>query len=252
MKSTLPSAAVLLLGALALTACQSDSTGAAPAPSSPSASTSSSTSSVSPSASASVSQSAPAATSASATTAPATGAGTTKAATKPAPAKDPGAASDPDGYAFRHPCSIGQLSVQVTRRAGAPTQRVIAVRNTGALSCGLSYYPLVVLDSAKAQDGTAAVHPMVPDGLGGPPAYPVYAGHTAYAVVDLDPSGATTGTAAGVDEMDVLPDAGHMPAAQTLNFPLGKGTSVLKPKLGLYRDTVADAVASMRTANMLP
>ncbi|MFC5767686.1 DUF4232 domain-containing protein [Actinacidiphila bryophytorum] len=250
MKSTLPSAAVLLVGALALTACQSDSTGAASAPSSPSASTSAVAPSVSPSKSGS--QSAPAATSASATTPPATGAGTTKAAPKPAPAKDPGAASDPDGYAFRHPCGIGQLSVQVTRRAGAPTQRVIAVRNTGPLSCGLSYYPLVVLDSAKAQDGTAAVHPLVPDGLGGPPAYPVYAGHTAYAVVDLDPSGATTGTATGVDEMDVLPDAGHMPAAQTLDFPLGKGTSVLKPKLGLYRDTVADAVASMRTADMLP
>lgn len=241
MKSTLPSAAVLLLGALALTACQSDSTGAAAAPSAPSASGSSA------SPSASVPQSAAPTTSASATAPPATGATTTKAAPKPAKG-----ASDPDGYAFRHPCSIGQLSVQVTRRAGAPTQRVIAVRNTGAQSCGLSYYPLVGLVSATAQDGTAAVRPLVPGGLGGPPAYPVYAGHTAYAVVDLDPSGATTGTAAGVDEMDVLPDAEHMPAAQTLNFPLGKGTSVLKPKLGLYRDTVADAVASMRTADTRP
>jgi hypothetical protein len=190
-------------------------------------------------------------------TAPSTTPSTTRAAPtqQPDPASSGGArtgAAEPDEYAFTHPCSIGHLSVQVTRRAGAPTQRVIAVRNTGAHVCGLTYYPLVTLDSSKAQDGTAAVTPLVPGGLGGPPAYPVRPGRTAYAEVDLDPSGATTGTAAGVDELNVLPDGDHMPAAQTLNFPLAKGTSVLKPKLGLYRDTVSDAAASMKTADMQP
>ncbi len=150
-----------------------------------------------------------------------------------------------DGYAYKHPCAAGQLSVGVTTPADASGRRVIAVRNNGANACGLSYYPQVHLDGS----GGRTVKPLIPGGLGGAPAYPVYAGRTAYAVIDLDPSGATSGTVTGIDELNVLADGDHMPDADTRNFPLGSGALVLKPKLGLYRSTVADAVASMKTAD---
>ncbi|MCT9010145.1 DUF4232 domain-containing protein [Streptomyces rhizosphaerihabitans] len=153
-----------------------------------------------------------------------------------------------DSYAYKHPCSGGQVSVNVTTRDGASSQRVIAVRNNGASSCGLSYYPRVYLDQASAQGGKN-VKPLIPSGLGGAPAYPVYAGQTAYAVIDVDPSGATTGTVSGIDELNVLADGDHMPNADTHNFPLGSGALVLKPKLGLYRSTIADAVSSMKAAD---
>ncbi|MFE9875234.1 DUF4232 domain-containing protein [Streptomyces sp. NPDC005784] len=153
-----------------------------------------------------------------------------------------------DSYAYKHPCSGGQVSVNMTTRDGASSRRVIAVRNNGASSCGLSYFPGVYLDQASAQGGKI-VKPLIPSGLGGAPAYPVYAGQTAYAVIDLDPSGATTGTVSGIDELNVLADGDHMPNADTHNFPLGSGALVLKPKLGLYRTTIADAVSSMKAAD---
>ncbi|WP_018543755.1 DUF4232 domain-containing protein [Streptomyces sp. LaPpAH-108] len=156
-------------------------------------------------------------------------------------------AKDTDSYAYSHPCAGGQITVRVTKRAA--TQRVIEVRNTGATACGLSYYPAVDLGSSQSADQSRNVKPLVPGGLGGPPAYVLHAGRTAYAVIDLDPSGATTGTAPGIDEMNVLADGDHMPAAETKNFPLGSGAKVLEPKLGLYRATVADAVASMKQAD---
>ncbi|MFH8476519.1 hypothetical protein [Streptomyces sp. NPDC018000] len=62
--------------------------------------------------------------------------------------------------------------------------------------------------------------------------------------LSLNPSGATTGTVDKTDEMNVLVDGGHMPNADTLNFALGSGAKVLKLKLGLYRNTIADAVRS--------
>lgn len=158
-----------------------------------------------------------------------------------------GGNANSDSYAYKHPCSGSQVSVNVTTGAGAAGRRVIAVRNNGANSCGLSHLPQVYLDGAKTSG--KIVKPLVPSGLGGAPAVPVYAGRTAYAVIDLDPSGATTGTVAGVDELNVLADGDHMPDAETHNFPLGPGALVLKPKLGLYRSTIADAVASMRTAD---
>lgn len=43
-----------------------------------------------------------------------------------------------------------------------------------------------------------------------------------------------------------------MPNAATQNFPLGSGAAVLKPKMGRYERTVADAVASMQGANTQP
>lgn len=252
-KSALTSALALALGALALTACQSDGTGAAGAGPASSTAASDPAASTAPSAT----DTAPSATASSAATtaagAPRTSGKPAAAAAKPkAPASKapaPKSEATSDSYAFTHPCAAQQLTVRVTRISGAPSQRVISVRNNGSRSCGLSYYPLVSLDSAKAAGGGHTVRPIIPSGLGGAPAYPVYAGHTAYAVIDLDPSGATTGTVPGVDELNVLADGDHMPDAATLNFPLGDGALVLKPKLGLYRSNVGDAVSSMRTAD---
>ncbi|MEV0845703.1 DUF4232 domain-containing protein [Streptomyces sp. NPDC049954] len=156
---------------------------------------------------------------------------------------------DTDAYAYKHPCDNRKVSVRVTRRAGAAGQRVIAVRNLGDGACGLSHFPRVSLGDSRARDHSKDVRPLVPSGLGGRPAYPVRAGRTAYAVIDLNPGGARTGTVRGIDELNVLADGDHMPNADTRNFPLGTGAKVLKPKLGLYRSTVAEAVRSMRLAD---
>lgn len=156
---------------------------------------------------------------------------------------------DTDAHAYKHPCDSRKLSVRVTGRSGAATQRVIAVRNLGDSACGLSYFPRVSLGDSRARDHRRDVRPLIPSGLGGQPAYPVRAGGTAYAVIDLNPSGARTGTVRGIDELNVLADGDHMPNAATRNFPLGTGAKVLKPKLGLYRSTVAEAVRSMRLAD---
>ncbi|MFD7880842.1 DUF4232 domain-containing protein [Streptomyces bauhiniae] len=158
-----------------------------------------------------------------------------------------GGSKDTDSYAYTHPCTGGQVTVRVTRRAA--TQRVIEVRNTGASACGLSYYPAVDLGSSASADQSHNIKPLVPGGLGGPPAYALHAGRTAYALIDLNPSGATTGTAPGIDEMNVLANGDHMSNAETRNFPLGSGAKVLKPKLGLHSATVAQAVASMQQAD---
>lgn len=244
--TSLASAAVLGLGVLTLTACQSDDTGAAPSstassPAAPSADTGGTPAATSSPAPASTAPAAPR-SAAPRSAAPHSGdgkSGTSKGAGDPAG----------DEYAFTHPCTPQQLSVHVTVRAGAPSQRVIAVRNTGKRSCGLSYFPLVHLDNAEDPNGEHAVHPMIPSGLGGAPAYPVRPAATAYAVIDLNPAAATTGTVPGIDELNVLPDGDHMPNAATLNFPLPASTPVLHPKLGLYRSTIADAVTSMQSAD---
>jgi hypothetical protein len=240
LKSALTSAAILTLGALALTACQPGATGgsAGTSPSSVASGPASSTGGTSGTSGAPVS--APSASASSHGGGSGTGGSGGSAGSGDATS---------DSYAYQHPCTPQQLSVHVVRRSAAPSQRVIEIHNNGSRSCGLSYFPLVSLDSAKATDGSQAVKPLIPSGLGGAPAYPVYAGRTAYAVVDLDPSGATTGTVAGINELNVLPDGDHMPNAATLNFPLGDGALVLKPKLGLYRDTVAAAVSSMQSAD---
>ncbi|WP_406385838.1 hypothetical protein [Streptomyces sp. NBC_01618] len=93
----------------------------------------------------------------------------------------------------------------MSNRAGAATPRVIVVRNLGASACGLSFFPLVSLGNSHSEDRSKDVEPLIPSGLGGAPAYPVRAGKTAYAVIDLDPSGATTGTVAGIDELTCRP-----------------------------------------------
>ncbi|MYS22476.1 hypothetical protein GA0115240_142129 [Streptomyces sp. DvalAA-14] len=270
VKSVLSSTAVLVVGAVALTGCRSGSAasadGSAPPQRPPASSAPALPSSSKPSA---VTPSAVKPTSARPTSPPATengsssggsSGGRTAGKGKPAgksspssrPVRRPSSEATSDSYAWKHPCTPGQLSVRVVRRASAPTERVIEVRNLGPDSCGLSYYPLTSLTAHAG--GGQAVEPLVPSGLGGAPAYPVYAGQTAYAVIDLDPSGATSGTVPGIDQLNVLADGDHMPKADTLGFPLGTGAGarVHGPKLGLYRSTVADAIVSMRSADILP
>jgi hypothetical protein len=183
-------------------------------------------------------------------TAPTTAAATaaTQPAKSPAKTSSSGGDADSDSYAWSHPCAIEQLTVTVTPAKGDPTQRVIAVRNNGAAACGLSYYPRVYLDDSR-HPGGQIVKPMIPGGLGGPPASPVHAHQTVYAVTGLNPESAAKGTASGIDEINVLADGDHMPNVATLNFPLGAGALVARPKLGLYERSVDDAVASMLGAN---
>ncbi|MFE7524262.1 hypothetical protein ACFU7Y_00865 [Kitasatospora sp. NPDC057542] len=156
-----------------------------------------------------------------------------------------GAAGGDETYAYTHPCKADKLTVKVTTRAEAPNQRVIEVHNQGTAYCGLSYYPLISLGSSKAPNHGNDLTPLVPGGLGGPPAHALAPGKSTYAVVDLNPG---SGAVADVDELNVLPDD-QMPNADTRNFPLGAGAKVGKqPKLGLYRESVADAAASTETA----
>ncbi|MFI2608402.1 DUF4232 domain-containing protein [Kitasatospora sp. NPDC018619] len=232
-RSPLFAASVLALGAgLTLTACGPDNAdpaiaGASSAPA-PAAAT----------------PAAPAATAGSPTgAAPSAGAPTTGGSPRPATKAPSGAAAD----AAAHPCDIQNLAVQATARAGAATQWVIEVRNNGAKACSLSATPGVDLGNSTAQDRSGNIKPVLASGTA---RFTVPAGQAAYAVIDLDPSGATTGTAPGIDEINVLvdQDGTNMPLANTRNFPLPSGARVLNPKLGLYRAGVAEAVASMTAA----
>lgn len=261
LKSVLSSSAVLLVGAFGLAACDPGSSSASAAKPSqqsgaPSAASGATGSGAAPTASSSgrpaSGGSAAGGSGGSTGSTGATGTGKssgTGGSGSGSSSSSGGGTATSDSHAFTHPCTAGQVRVTVTRRSAAPTQRVIEVRNTGAASCGLSYFPLVSLDDSHAADGSQAVRPLIPGGLGGAPAFPVYAGRTAYAVVDLDPSGATSGTVDGVDELNVLANGDHMPNADTVNFRLGSDSLVLKPKLGLYENTVADAVTSMHSAD---
>ncbi|MDJ0382476.1 hypothetical protein [Streptomyces sp. G-G2] len=67
-------------------------------------------------------------------------------------------------------------------------------------------------------------------------------GATAYAAVNLDPSGATGPVA---DEINVLADPAHMPNAEGASLPLAKPGSVVKPKAGLYRATAAESLNTL-------
>ncbi|MDK0521041.1 DUF4232 domain-containing protein [Streptomyces sp. ML-6] len=151
-----------------------------------------------------------------------------------------------DSYAYKHPCRSSDLSVRVYPREGSATQHVIEINNTGANSCGLSYFPQVSLGAANASDHSGDIRPAVPGGLGGAPAYPVKPKTAAIAVIDLNPAG--KGGVTWVNEMNVLPDGDHMANADTQNFDLGPDVKVDSPKLGLYRSTVAEAVSSMQSA----
>ena len=261
-KITLSFAAVTVCAALALSACQSskpaasgsapNSTSTASAPAGGATDTSSSAAGATGSTGGTGSAGGTGATGAT-SSAPARGGSSGSAsgtASAPNTAKPSGGASsahDDDSYAYTHLCDPSKLTVQVTRMTDIPTRRLITVRNNGGTSCGLSYYPLVAIGNSQSADQSKDVRPLIPGGLGGPPAYPVYAGKTAYAVLDLNPGGSGSGPATTLTEINVLASQ-NMPNAATQNFPLGGG-SVGTPKLGLYEAGVADAVASMQGAN---
>ncbi|MFE6054114.1 DUF4232 domain-containing protein [Kitasatospora sp. NPDC056446] len=231
--------AVLALGAaLTLTACGPDGGEAAP-PAKPAGTTAAAPA---PGAAA---PAAPAPAPAPASAAP-TGGGSARPKSPVVPASGGSATAGGDeAYAYTRSCAADKLTVKVTTRAGSPDQRVIEVHNQGTAYCGLSYYPLVTIGRASAADRSDNLAPLVPGGLGGPPAYPLAPGKSAYAVVDLNPG---SGSAGDRDELNVLADD-RMPNSDTRNFPLGAGAKVGKqPKLGLYRETVADAAASAQTA----
>ncbi len=236
MKSALSYAAALLAGAAVLTACSPGTSPPAKAP---------------------------------ASTHPALASPTLARSTQPAPPPGPSLAPSPapsrggsgspgggdatsDTYAFHHPCTSAQLSIHLVRRAAASTQRIIEVRNLGTRSCGLSYYPRVALYNGDSATGYPTIEPKVPEGLGGPPATPVYAGRTAYAVIDLDPSGDTQHAVDMINTMNVLPDGAHMSSRYTRLFRLGADDHVLDPRLGLYETTVVAAIDSVHSAGLTP
>lgn len=251
VKSALSCAVALLAGAAVLTACGPDTSQPAKAsasthPAFVSPAPARSTQPTSPP-SRSLAPSGPAATAA-----PTRGTGGTGAGNSGSGSGSPGGGdATSDSYAYRHPCTSAQLSVHLVPRAAASTQRIIEVRNLGTRSCGLSYYPQVVLYNGDSATGDPSVKPEVPEGLGGAPASPVYAGRTAYAVIDLDPSG-DTHPAAMINTMNVLPDGWHMSSRYTRRFRLGTGDRVVDPKLGLYERTVADAVDSLHSVGPTP
>ncbi|MEU8925332.1 DUF4232 domain-containing protein [Kitasatospora sp. NPDC048545] len=232
---------VLVVGAgLALTACGPDNTDTAGGPK-PSATTAAA---VTPSTAGGPASGAPAAS------APATGGAShtaTKAASAP-PAASPSGGTRPSGGGAgsdARPCDIENLTVQATARSGAPSQWVIEVHNTGASACSLSSTPGVDLGNSGSRDRSNNLKPILASGT---LRYPVAAGQKAYVVLDLDPSGATTGTTPGIDEFNVLVDDEGMPLAGTKNFPLPSGAHVLNPQMGVYRPTVAEAVTSEASA----
>lgn len=144
-----------------------------------------------------------------------------------------------DSYAYTHPCSARNLTVKVTSPTGTPaTVRVITVTNNGSTSCGLDYFPTVGFSAKGAALGLQAT---APGGLGGAPAYPVHPGATAYAAVDLNPSG---GNGPVADEVNVLADQEHMPNADGVSLRLAKPGSVADPKVGLYRTNTRDALSA--------
>ncbi len=253
----LPLALLAAATTLALTACNGNASGNI---------------SAGGSAPASGSASAPAAASASA---PASGPATPSSPAQPsksaaphssgsaaAPTTAPGAAgtsATSDSYAYKHPCTGGQLTVKASYDSAlGVTKRLIEVTNTGSASCGLTYYPTVAIDNSATINTTSGtpetVQPAVPGGLGGPPYFPIYAGAHAYAVVDLDPSHATSGASKQYNTLSVIATT-ELPDADTVNTTIteegsGGGNPYVKsPFLGLYRSTVADAVSSANPAN---
>ncbi|WP_147266809.1 DUF4232 domain-containing protein [Streptomyces diacarni] len=158
----------------------------------------------------------------------------------------PGSGSSDDGAAA-HPCDSQNLTINVTARAGAPSQRVIETRNTGAAACSLSSSPGVDLGNSGSPDQSKNIKPILASGTS---RFPVPAGRSAYTVIDLNPSGARGGGAADVDELNVLADqeGTNMPLAATRNFPLGGDARVVNPTMGLYQSSVAEAATSLASA----
>lgn len=160
-----------------------------------------------------------------------------------------------DSYAWKHPCAPGQISIEVQYQPSLGTsRRVIVATNHGSAACGLSYFPTVAVSDSSSIGGTSSparfVNPKVPGGLGGAPYSPIYAGHSAYAVLDLNPSHTAAGASHLYNEIDVLA-SDFMPNAATTNHPVkaqpaGTGNPDVKaPVLSLYQPTVADAVSQV-------
>lgn len=247
---TFSAAAVLALGALALSACQSSGHGTSADPGAGAASASATGVAQASESAVGTPVSAASPSHASAAPNPAKSGKAPGGSTPTQPAATGGGSdADSDSYAWRHFCTAGQLSITFTAvPGGSASERLISVRNNGAKSCGLDYYPHIAIGRSASADGTKDVHPLVPGGLGGAPSSPVYAGQTVYAVLDLDPSGSGS-TVPGLNEVSVLADEESIPNAEVRDFPLAAGTAVSgKPKLGLFERTVADATSSMRTA----
>ncbi|MET9351142.1 DUF4232 domain-containing protein [Streptomyces termitum] len=171
-----------------------------------------------------------------------TGSGTSKGS---GTAKTGNSSKNTEEYAYKHPCAMTNLTVNV--RQGGGSLRVIEVTNKGATACGLDLLPAVDLGLSTSADRSGNIHPLVPSGIGGPD-HALLVGTKAYAVLDL--AGKAGGTGKKVDEINVLVSPSHMPNADTRNFPIGAGARVAVPKLGLYRDNVADATASMKQADI--
>lgn len=170
----------------------------------------------------------------------AAGAGTAGKGTPVTPANAGSGGAADDSYAYSHPCSARNLTVKVTSPQGMPaTVRVITVTNNGSTACGLDYHPAVGFSAKGAALGIQAT---APEGLGGAPAYPVRAGATAYAAVNLNPSG---GNGPVADEINILADGSHMPNADGVSLPLAKPGSVVKPKVGLYRTNAGDSLKTL-------
>jgi Protein of unknown function (DUF4232) len=245
-RRVLPLALVAAAGTLALTACggASGASAAGAAGVSASASASGAASSAAPH------SSSPAA---------AGGSGSGGGAAAGSPISSGGSDADSNSYAYSHPCPAGQLRVKVSYDAAlGATKRLIAVTDTGRRACGLSYYPVVAVDNSSTigtRSGTPqTIQPAVPGGLGGPPAYALHAGHTAYAVVDLDPSHRNAGASRAYDQLSVVA-SDNLPDADTIDTPIveeGGGTGnphVKAPFLGLYENTVTAADSSANPVN---
>ena len=160
-----------------------------------------------------------------------------------------------DSYAYKHPCDPSQVSVEVRYQHNVgDSRRIIVVSNHGSTACGLSYYPTVAISDSRTVGGnshpTSFATPKVPGGLGGAPYVPVYAGHSVYAVLDLNPSHSAAGAVTTYDEIDVKA-SDSMPDAATTNHavraqPANSGNpSVKGPLLSLYYANLADAVSQV-------
>lgn len=164
-----------------------------------------------------------------------------------------------DSYAYRHPCTADQLSTKVSYDSQlGVTKRLIAVTDTGSAACGLSYFPVVAVDNSASvnnpQGTVQTVQPKTPAGLGGAPYYALYAGRTAYAVIDLDPTHSTAGASRAYDELSVIATNSLPDADSVENKIVEEGGStgnpyVKAPFLGLYESSASAAASSANPAN---
>lgn len=180
---------------------------------------------------------------------------------KPAPsgpAKGAVSSADPnatsDSYAWKHPCGSDQVTVKVGPGpdGAGPDIRIVTVTNTSPKACGLSYFPSVLISDSSSVGGNGYparfVQPKPPEGLGGMPYIPIYAGQSQYAAISLNPSGASAGASHAYDEIDAQA-SDFLPHAATADFPAhgadGKNPAVLNPAISLFERTTAEAIRGL-------